>query len=175
MLAEYVSENFRLTHQETVFGVETRGIQPTSLRSLCIQHGIGLKVTTQVLKTRYHVNASASDEVDPTLIAEIAPMLKEMLNARGAAHHLGVSVDVLRDLIADELLVPDYRHNNRMPRFRPETLDAFLNQWVAPEFSRHVRSKTAKTPLTTVARANRTRTSRLLLAAKVINITFIRD
>ena len=175
VLAEYVSENFRLTHQEKVFGVETRGIQPASLRSLCIQHGIGLKVTTQVLKTRYHAHVGASDEVDPPLIAEIAAMLKEMLNARGAAHHLGVSVDVLRDLTANELLVPDCQHNNRMPRFRPETLDAFLNQWAGPELSRHVRNKTAKTPLTTVARANRTRTSRLLLAAKVMNVTFTRD
>lgn len=77
--------------------------------------------------------------------------------------------------MADGLLVPDYRFNDRMVGFRPTTLAAFLDQWVDPERPRHARGKTAKTRLATVARANRTRTSQLLLAAQDANVFFIRD
>ncbi len=175
VLAEYVGENFRFTHQEKVFGIETCGVPPTILRTLCTQHGIGLKITAQVLMAQHGIRAGASDEVDPSLIADLAPRLKDLINAQDAARHLGVSVYLLRWLMADGLLVPDYRFNDRMVGFRPKTLDAFLNQWVAPERSRHVRGRTAKTRLTTIARANRTRTSQLLLAAQDADVTFIRD
>ncbi|MDO5643802.1 MAG: hypothetical protein Q4G26_15630 [Paracoccus sp. (in: a-proteobacteria)] len=50
ILAEYVGKNFRFTHRENVFGIETRGVPPTTLRPLCTQYGIGLKITAQVLK-----------------------------------------------------------------------------------------------------------------------------
>lgn len=175
ILAEYVGENFRFTHQEKVFGIKTRGLPPTTLRSLCTQYGIGLNITAQVLKARHGIRAGASDEVDPSLIADLAPKLKYLINAQDAARHLGISVYLLRGLIADGLLVPDYRLNDRMVGFRPETLDAFLNQRADPEHLRHVRGKTAKTQLATVARANRTRTSQLLLAARNADVTFIRD
>ncbi|MFV0295369.1 MAG: hypothetical protein ACK5JT_04535, partial [Hyphomicrobiaceae bacterium] len=175
ILAEYVGENFRFTHQEKVFGIKTRGMPPTTLRSLCIQYGIGLKITAQVLMARHGIRAGTSDEVDPSLIADLAPKLKDLINARDAARHLGISVYLLRSLVVDEVLVPDYRFNDRMVGFRPRTLDAFLDQWVDPEHPRHVRGKTAKTRLVTVARANRTQISQLLIAAQAANVTFIRD
>lgn len=136
---------------------------------------IGLKITAQVLKAQHGIRAGACDVVDPNLIAELAPKLRDLINAQDAACHLGVSVDLLRGLITDEVLVPDYRFNDRMVGFRSETLDAFLNQWSGPELPRHVCRRIAKTPLAAVARANRTRTSHLLLAARVVNVTFIPD
>ena len=175
VLAEYVGENFRFTHQEKVFGIKTRGMPPTTLRSLCTQYGIGLKVTAQVLKAQYDVRAGASDEVDPSLIADLAPKLKDLINAQDAARHLGVSVYLLRGLMADGVLVPDYRFNDRMVGFRPKTLEAFLNQWCGMAQVRRTDGRTAKTPLTTVARANRRRTSQLLLAARDGDVIFIRD
>ncbi|RMC32856.1 hypothetical protein [Paracoccus alkanivorans] len=175
LLAEYVGENFRFTHQEKVFGIKTRGIPPTTLRALCTQYGIGLKITAQVLIAQYGIRAGASDEVDPSLIADLAPRLKDMINAQDAARHLGVSVDLLRGLMADEVLVPDHRLNDRMVGFRPATLDAFLNQWSVPAQVRRTCGRTAKSPLTAIARANRTRTSQLLLAAQTADVTFIRD
>lgn len=128
ILAEYVGKNFRFSHQEKVFGIKTRGIRPTTLRSLCTMHDIGLKITVQVLKAQYGVRAGASDAVDPSLIADLAPKLKDLLNAQDAARYLGVSVDLLRGLMVDGVLVPDHRFNDRMVGFRPETLDAFVNQ-----------------------------------------------
>ena len=175
VLAEYVGENFRFTHQEKVFGIKTRGIPPTTLRSLCTLHGIGLKITAQVLMAQHGIRAGASDEVDPSLIADLAPKLKDLINAQDAARYLGISVDLLRGLVADEVLVPDYRFNDRMVGFRPWTLDAFLNQWSRPAQARSAGNRTTKTPLATIARANRTRTSLLLLAARDANVTFIRD
>ncbi|RJE82563.1 hypothetical protein [Paracoccus onubensis] len=176
VLAEYVGEDFRFTHQEKVFGIETCGIpRPTTLRSLCTIHGIGLKITVQVLKARHGIRAGARDEVDPSLIAEPAPTLKDLINAQDAARHLGVSVDLLRGLMVDEVLVPDHRFNDRMVGFRLETLDAFLNQWSSPAQARSTGDRSAKTPLTTIARANRTRTSQLLLAAWAADVTFIHD
>ncbi len=77
--------------------------------------------------------------------------------------------------MADGLLVPDYRFNDRMVGFRPETLDAFLNQWCGLARTHSKGGRTAKTPLTTIARANRTRISLLLLAARDAYVTFIRD
>ena len=175
ILAEYVGENFRFTHQEKVFGIKTRGIPPTTLRSLCTIHGLGLKITAQVLMARHRIRAGASDEVDPTLIADLAPKLKGLLNSQDAARHLGISVDLLRGLVADEVLVPDHRFNDRMVGFLPETLDAFLNQWSRPAQASMAGNRTTKTRLATIARANRTRTSLLLLAARDANVTFIRD
>ncbi len=98
-----------------------------TLRSLCTQHGIGLKITAQVLKARHGIRAGASDEVDPFLIADLAPKLKDLINAQDAARHLCISVYLLRWLMADGLLVPEYRFNDRMVGFRPGKLDAFLN------------------------------------------------
>lgn len=175
ILAEYVGENFRFTHQEKVFGINTCGLPPATLRSLCTLHGIGLKTTAQVLKAQHGIRAGASDEVDSSLIADLAPKLKDLVNAQDAARYLGVSVDLLRGLVADELLVPDYRFNDRMVGFRLGTLDAFLNQWSGRVQVRRASGRAAKTSLTTIARANRTRTSQLLLAARAKNVTFIRD
>lgn len=175
ILAEYVGENFRFTHQEKVFGIKTRGIPPTTLRSLCTQYGIGLKITVQVLKARHGIRAGASDEVDPSLIADLAPKLKDLINTQDAARHLGISVYLLRWLMVDEVLVPDYRFNDRMVGFRPETLDAFLNRWCSLARTGSTGSRSAKTPLVVIARANRTRTSQLLLAAQAANVTFIHD
>lgn len=103
ILAEYVGESFRFTHQEKVFGIKTRGIPPTTLRSLCTMHGIGLKITAQVLMAQHGIRAGASDEVNPTLIADLAPKLKGLLNAQDSARHLGISVDLLRALVADKV------------------------------------------------------------------------
>ncbi|WP_323716706.1 hypothetical protein [Paracoccus aminovorans] len=73
----------------------------------------------QVLKAQYGfgVGTGASSEVDPDLIADLAPKLKDLLNAQDAARLLGVSVDVVRGLIGEGPLVPDYRFNDRMVGF----------------------------------------------------------
>ncbi|WP_323009607.1 TniQ family protein [Paracoccus sp. (in: a-proteobacteria)] len=175
VMAEYVGENFRFTGQEKVFGILTRGIQPTTLRSLCKQHGIGTKITSLVLKAQYGIRAGESHVVDPALIAELAPKLRDLLNAQDAGRHLGICVEVLRTLIADQLLLPDFRFNNRMMGFRPETLDAFLGTWVAPTKIRKTRRKVACKPLTIFARAHRTRTSHVLLAADAAEVNFTYD
>lgn len=54
--------------------------------------------------------------VDPFLIADLAPKLKDLINAQDAAH-LCISVYLLRWLMADGLLVPEYRFNDRMVGF----------------------------------------------------------
>lgn len=174
-MAEYVGENFRFTGQEKVFGIWTRGIQPTTLRSLCKRHGIGTKITSLVLKAKYGIRAGESHEVDPVLIAELAPKLKNLLNAQDAGRRLGICVKVLRGLMADHLLLPDFRFNDRMVGFRPETLDAFMNDWTAPGRVRKARRKIASTPLTILARAHCTRTSHLLLAAEAAGVRFTCD
>ena len=175
VLAAYVGENFRFTHQEKVFGIKTRGIPPTTLRSLCATHDIGLKITAQALMAQHGIRAGASDEVDPSLIADLAPKVKNLINAQDTARYLGVSIDVLRGLMADEVLLPDYRFNDRMVGFRAASLEAFLNQWSGPARTRSAGGRTAKTLLTVIARANRTRTSHLLLAAQTVDVTLICD
>jgi hypothetical protein len=45
--------------------------------------------------------------------------------------------------MADGVLVPDHRFNDRMVGFRPETLDAFVNQWSSPALVRRTHDKTA--------------------------------
>lgn len=176
VLAEYVGETFRFTGQEKVFGIRTRGVEPKTLRSLCNRHGIGLKITVQVLKAQYGfgVGTGASSEVDPDLIADLAPKLKDLLNAQDAARHFGVSVDVVRGLIDDGLLVPDYRFNDRMVGFSAATLESFLDGWCSagkpPSGGQAIR-----TPIQTVARANRVRVSRLLIAARAVGGALYRD
>lgn len=55
-------------------------------------------------------------------------MRKDLINDQDTACYLGVSIYLLRWLIADGLLVPGYRFNDRMVGFRPTTLAAFLDQ-----------------------------------------------
>lgn len=62
-----------------------------------------------------------------------------------------------------------------MMGFRPETLDAFLGKWMAPEKIRKTRRKVACKPLTIFARAHRTRTSHVLLAADAAEVNFTYD
>jgi len=176
VLAEYVGETFRFTGQEKVFGIRTRGVAPKTLRSLCNRHGIGLKITVQVLKALYGfgVGTGASSEVDPDLIADLAPKLKDLLNAQDAARHLGVSVDVVRGLIGDGLLVPDHRFNDRMVRFSAATLESFLDDWRRagkPPSG----GQAARTPIQIVACANGIRVSRLLIAARAVGGALYRD
>ena len=157
-----------------MFGIKTRGIQPTTLRSLCTQHGIGLKLTVQVLMAQYGIRAGASHEVDPSLIADLAPKLKDLLSAQDAARQLGVSVDVVRGLIGDGLLVPDCRFNDRMVGLSAATLDAFLEDWCNTSQQRSYR-RAAHTPILIVARANRIRVSWLLMAARTVGGALYRD
>lgn len=175
VLAEYVGETFRFTGQDKVFGIKTRGVQPTILRSLCSQHGIGLKITSQVLKAQYGIRAGASCEVDPALIADLAPKLKDLLNAQDAARYLGVSVDVVRGLISDGLLVPDYMFNERMSGFSGATLKSFIEDWCDADNPPSNRRRSAGTPIQIVARANRVRISRLLMAARAFGRGLYRD
>lgn len=175
VLAEYVSENFYFTHHSKVFGIRARGIEPKSFRALCAQHGIGAKITAQVLKTRTKKRVGLDHEVDPALIAELAPQLKGLLNTYDASRHLGDSVDVFRGLLADDLIKPDFRFNQRMMGFRPDTLDAFLVEWAG--FGRLTPKSTRqpKTDLMTVARSRLADTPFLLRAARTLGIELFRD
>jgi len=175
VLAEYVGETFRFTGQEKVFGIRTRGVEPKTLRSLCERHGIGLKITAQVLKDQYGIWRCASHEVDPDLIAGLAPKLKGLLNTGDAARHLGTSIDVFRGLVRDGLLVPDYRFNDRMAGFSSTTLDAFISEWCEGGKMPGKRRGVDHTPISIVARANRVRVSRLLIAARVVGKGLYRD
>ncbi len=130
----------------------------------------------QVLKAQYglRVGIGASSEVDPDLIADLAPKLKDLLNAQDAARHLGVSVDVVRGLIGDGLLVPDYRFNDRMVGFSAATLESFLDDWCSAGKSPSG-GQAIRTPIQTVARANRVKVSRLLIAARAVGGALYRD
>lgn len=125
VLAEYVGENFRFTGQSMAFGVETKGLPPVTLRALCKRHDIGVKIVAQMLKSKYGRRFGFSEMIDPKLVAEIAPLVKIQMNAQAAARYLGVSIEVLYGVIADRLIVPDFRFNERMMGFLPTTLDAF--------------------------------------------------
>lgn len=173
VLADYVGETFRFTGQEKVFGIQTRGIAPKTLRALCTHHGIGVKITAQVLNARYGLRAGASAEVPPDLIAELAPVLRDLLNAQDAARALGVSIDVLKGLIADGLLLPDYQFNDRMRGFSRETLDRFLAEWCTGTKAK--RGQGAKIALLALARSRCVRTSRLLLAVRALGVPLLRD
>lgn len=145
------------------------------MRSLCERHGIGLKITAQVLKDQYGIWRCASHEVDPDLIAGLAPKLKGLLNAGDAARYLGTSIDVFRGLIGDGLLVPDYRFNDKMAGFSSTTLDAFVTEWCEVGKMPGKRRGVDHTPISIVARANRVRVSRLLMAARIVGTGLYRD
>lgn len=175
VLAEYVSENFYFTHHSKVFGIRARGIEPKSLRVLCARHGIGAKITAQVLKTRTTKRVGLDHEVDPALIAELAPQLKGLLNMHDAARHLGISLDVFRVLLADGLIEPDYQFNRRMAGFRPKTLDAFLVEWAGFGPSIPKRKRQSALNLMGVARSHFTSTPLLLRAARTLRLELFRD
>ena len=175
ILAEYVGENFRFTGQEKVFGIKTRGVQPTTLRSLCNHYGIGLKITIQVLRAQHGIRAGASDEVEPALLDCLASQLKDLLNVQDAARHLGTSVDVVRGLIGDGLLVPDHQFNERMVGFSPATLVSFIQAWCSTGCVVSNTRREERMPIQTVARANRVKISRLLIAAQAIGSGLYRD
>lgn len=132
-----------------------------------------MKITAQVLKAQYGLRAGASAEVPPDLIAELAPVLRDLLNAQDAARALGVSIDVLKGLIADGLLLPDYQFNDRMRGFSRETLDRFLAEWCTGPKSKCGRA--AKIALLELARSRCIRTSRLLLAVRALGVLLLRD
>lgn len=173
VLADYVGETFRFTGQEKVFGIQTLGIASKTLRALCTQHGIGVKITAQVLKAQYGLRAGASAEVPPELIAELAPVLRDLLNTQDAARALGVSIDVLKELIADGLLLPDYQFNDRMRGFSRETLDRFLAEWCGGAKTK--RGRGPKIALLELARSRCVRTSRLLLAVRALDVPLLRN
>lgn len=126
----YASEaEASLTEQDLLGAFVTYIVDVYHPRRLCERHGIGLKITAQVLKDQYGIWRCASHEVDPDLIAGLAPKLKGLLNTGDPARHLGTSIDVFRGLVRDGLLVPDYRFNDRMAGFSSTTLDAFISEW----------------------------------------------
>lgn len=104
VLAEYVREMFRFTGQEKVFGTRTPGRRAEDTTLPLRARGIGLKITAQALKEQHGIWLCASHEVDPDLIARLAPKLKGLLDAGDAARHLGVGIDVFRGLVRDRVL-----------------------------------------------------------------------
>lgn len=175
VLAAYVGENFYFTHHSKVFGIRARGIEPKSLRVLCARHGIGAKITALVLKAQTKKRVGLDHEVDPAVIAELAPQLKGLLNMHDAARHLAISLDVFRVLLADGLIEPDYKFNRRMAGFRPETLNAFLVEWAGFGRSIPERKRQKTLNLMIVARSHFTRTPLLLRAARKLGLELFRD
>lgn len=110
--------------------------------------------------------------LDGTLVPSWAGN-RDLLNAQDAARALGVSIDVLKGLIADGLLLPDYQFNDRMRGFSRETLDRFLAEWCTGPKSK--RGRAAKIALLELARSRCVRTSRLLLAARALGVPLLRD
>lgn len=174
ILAQYVGVNFRFTGQELVFGIKTVGKRPTTLRSLCEKHNVGMKITAQVLEAQYGIRAGSSTVVDPQLIDEIAPQLKELINSRDAARDLGVGVELLKGLIDAELLVPDFRFNDRMLGFKRETLDAFKAEW-CEGVEREAGGRFTKTPIYVASCAYGIRVPQLLIAVREHGIALYRD
>ena len=175
VLAALVGENFHFTHHSKVFGIRARGIEPQSLRVICAKHGIGAKIKAQVLMTRTKKRVGLDHEVDPALIAELAPQLKGLLNMHDAARHLGICLDVFRVLLADGLIEPDYQFNLRMAGFRPETLDAFLVEWAGFGWLVPKRKRQRTLNLMIVARSHFTGTSLLLRAARTLRRELCRE
>ncbi|MDH2329003.1 TniQ family protein [Cereibacter sp. SYSU M97828] len=174
ILARYVGANFRFTGQEMVFGIRTMGKRPTTLRSLCEQHNVGMKITAQVLEAQYGIRAGSSTVVDPQLIDEIAPQLKGLMNSRDAARDLGVGVELLKGLVDAELLVPDFRFNDRMLGFKRDTLDAFKMEWCeGVEREAGIRFS-SKTPIYVASCAYGIRVPQLLIAIREHGIDLYR-
>lgn len=174
ILARYVGANFRFTGQEMVFGIRTMGKRPTTLRSLCEQHNVGMKITAQVLEAQYGIRAGSSTAVDPQLIDEIAPQLKGLMNSRDAARDLGVSIGLFKDLIDAELLVPDFRFNDRMLGFKRDTLDAFKMEW-CKGVEHEAEARFTKTPIYVASCAYGIRVPQLLIAVREHGIALYRD
>lgn len=131
LLADYVDANFLTPTGCKVFGFPVTGQESRSLRSLCIKHDIGYKVTARALELETGTRPGVYSNADPARIAAIAPLLRGLLDAASAARHLVISHDALSQLVRKGAIVPAYRFNGRMVGFRPEDLDAFLAQVLA--------------------------------------------
>mgnify|MGYP006330283455 CR=1 len=57
--------------------------------------GVVCKSARRIGQNQHQPPSCCRIEVDPSLIFCLAPKLKDLLNTQDAAHHLGVSVDLL--------------------------------------------------------------------------------
>lgn len=127
------------------------------------------------MKTRTTKRVGLNHEVNPALLAELAPQLNDLLNMHDAARHLGITLDVFRVLLADGLIEPDYKFNRRMAGFRPKTLDAFLIEWTGFGRSIPKRKRQRTLNLMIVARSHFTGTPLLLRTARTLGLQLLRD